>query len=260
MRLIVILCLFYLVILNGQSVNDLYKQSMEAYKNKDYTTFRELNQKALKLHPSQPTILYNLTVSHALTGDLDKATNVLKRLLSWNASLDYTKDENLKTVYSDSIRNQEVELVKKQYQKTHVSSSLFREFTNSVHLEDMVKAGSLLFFTDVHTGNIYKYDSKTDVLMTLCNLPLAAMAIDVDKDGESLWVSTARLPNFSKELKLQMKPAIYKIAINSGKFLDSTMLPEKTVRGSMVLGKNGFYMPLIHLNRKFSRSIQMIAE
>ncbi|XLS28562.1 hypothetical protein ACJD0Z_15345 [Flavobacteriaceae bacterium M23B6Z8] len=239
-QIAVLLSLFFATMLTAQSLNDLYKESVAAYTNKDYQTFKELNQKALKLHPSQPTLLYNLAVAEVLTGNTEKATGLLKKLISWNASLDYTRDEDLKRLWLDTVITKEIELRREQYLKKQIRSSIFKEFANSMHLEDMVKIDSLFFFTDVHSGTVLQFDAKEQILRELDTLPLSAMAIETGIDGNSVWVATARLPNFKNKTNPQASPTVYKLAINSGKRLDSVLLPRKAIVGSMVFGKDGF--------------------
>ncbi|WP_340203436.1 hypothetical protein [Ascidiimonas sp. W6] len=230
--------MFFLLGIKGQNLEYLYKESLKAYEAKDYQKFKDLNLKAIELNPSQPTFLYNLAVGYALTDEEEEAMIILKRLLTWNAALKYQEDKNLNALLSDDDYSNILSSERDKYKALTVSSNSFGSFSDSFHLEDLVKIGSRFFFTDVHSGNVYQYDSKLNKTTLLVQMPLSALGIIKGDKSNEVWISTAKLAQFKNKNQSPPRPFICKVNVDSGAIVDKIALPQETIVGSMVLGEN----------------------
>ncbi|PKV50540.1 hypothetical protein ATE84_2598 [Aquimarina sp. MAR_2010_214] len=221
-----------------QSLNELYKKSIEAYKSKDYKTFEKLNLEALKLHPSQPTILFNLAASYVLNRKNEKAFEVLSALQSWNAELKF-EDEDFKHLLEEKKFINELQKKASFFSAQKESSSILFEISNKYHIEDVVVIEDIAYLTDIRNGVIITYNLKTKKSEELLSLAGAAFAIIKGVDKNFIWVSSSMFPNYSKYDKEQNNKAfVYKINIKNRNIVTKIEIPEEAVIGSMVLAKN----------------------
>ncbi|WP_025664907.1 YncE family protein [Aquimarina megaterium] len=235
-----ILIILLLVTLTGytQSINELYKKSIEAYKNKNFEAFEKLNLEALELHPSQPTILFNLAASYALNSKNKQAFELLSTLLSWNAELKL-EDKDFKSLLEEKKFANDLKKKASFFSTQKESSSTFFEISNKYHVEDVAVIDSMAYLTDVRNGFIIKYNLKTKESEELLSIAGAAFAIINGVDKNSIWVSSSMFPNYSKYDKEQNnKSLVYKIDTQNGSIMTKIEIPEEAVIGSMVLAKN----------------------
>jgi hypothetical protein len=152
------LMLFYLMFVvlgvKGQTLNSLYKESLKAYEKKDYEKFKQLSNRALELNPSQPAILLNMAIGCTLTGENSQAEEILDRLITWNTQLKYRENKDLKSLLADNSVLEKLEETRSKYNTLLVKSKLVARFSDTMHLEDIEKIGSVFYFTDVHNGSV----------------------------------------------------------------------------------------------------------
>jgi hypothetical protein len=238
------LMLFYLMFVvlgvKGQTLNSLYKESLKAYEKKDYEKFKQLSNRALELNPSQPAILLNMAIGCTLTGENSQAEEILDRLITWNTQLKYRENKDLKSLLADNSVLEKLEETRTKYNTLLVKSKLVARFSDTMHLEDIEKIGSVFYFTDVHNGSVVAYDQNSGKTRILATLPLSAMAMAEGITNKTLWVSTAVLSQFKKKNTPKTRPVLYEIDIETGSLLDSIMLPGKAILGSMVKGEDNF--------------------
>jgi hypothetical protein len=238
------LMLFYLMFVvlgvKGQTLNSLYKESLKAYEKKDYEKFKQLSNRALELNPSQPAILLNMAIGCTLTGENSQAEEILDRLITWNTQLKYRENKDLKSLLADNSVLEKLEETRSKYNTLLVKSKLVARFSDTMHLEDIEKIGSVFYFTDVHNGSVVAYDQNSGKTRILATLPLSAMAMAEGIPNKTLWVSTAVLCQFKKKNTPKTRPVLYEIDIETGSLLDSIMLPGKAILGSMVKGEDNF--------------------
>ena len=63
----------------SQSLNALYKSSIEAYEKGDFAQFKNLNLQAYSIHPSHPTVLYNTALAYDHLEQIDSCIFFLKK-------------------------------------------------------------------------------------------------------------------------------------------------------------------------------------
>ncbi|WP_438422920.1 hypothetical protein [Aquimarina macrocephali] len=221
-----------------QSLNELYKKSVEAYKNKNYEAFEKLNLEALELHPSQPTILFNLAASYALNSKNKQSFELLSTLLSWNAKLKF-EDEDFKNLLEEEKFTNDLKKKASFFSTQKESSSVFFEVPGKYHIEDIVVIEDIAYLTDVRNGLVITYNLKTKKSKEFLSLAGSAFAIIKGVDKNSIWVSSSMFPNYSKYDKEQNnKSFVYKINTKNGNVIAKIEIPEEAVIGSMVLAKN----------------------
>jgi len=224
----------------AQDLNSLYKQSMEAYKNKDFQKFKALNQEALTIHPSQPTILYNLAASYSLMGDTQSAKSTLQQLLSWNALVEFEKDADFEAMLQESDFLKELQEASKTFQTPKTTSEAYAEIHGQYHIEDLVQTGKTLYMTDIREGRLVAYNLKTKQSEVLLKLPGALLAIVSDTFQKSVWVSMAALPQFQgASTGKEQKAGLVAFDIIKKEIVSEIILPDKAVVGSMVMNQNG---------------------
>lgn len=226
----------------GQTLKELHSQSVAAHKAKDYPEFQRLNLEALKIHPSHPSILYNLAVSQALNGELETSYTTLVNLLSWKSDLEFESDADLSVLVKDKKWEARLKNKKNLFSKTKSSSTPIAVLEKKYHLEDVLKIEHNLYLTDVRHGFLLEYDVKKQIAKELMRLPGAAMAIIQSRSNDHIWVSSSMMSNyidFKKEEEHQS--FLYKINVRTSTITAKIPIPNKSVVGSMVLLGNTLY-------------------
>ena len=231
--------MFFVIGLKSQNLNVFYNQSLEAYAKKDYQKYIALSLEALKINPTQPTILQNLASGYALTNEKEAAAEILNRLLTWNTQINYRGNTDLKALLADANYMGMLDETKSKYNTLAIGSMAYANLSGTFHLEDLVKAGPFFFFTDVHSGNVYRYSINGKKASKFITLPLSAMAVTEGVENTTIWVSSAVVPQYIKGTVANVSPMLYEINIATGQVLNSILLPKEAVVGSMVKAENG---------------------
>lgn len=232
---LILLCSFSF----GQDLNSIYKESMEAHSNQDYGKFVALNKEALKLHPSQPTILYNLAAGYSLTNSLQDTYQILRNLLSWNNTIGYKKDTDFNNLLSSDKYSGTLDSLVKSYGRAIRTGKEYALFIGKRHLEDLIVLDSLLFATDVYYGELISYNIKNKKVEVIKEFDLPVLAIASNSDPESIWVSTAKISQSKKKGGQSSAPEIIEIDALKGKVKSRIPLENDVVAGSMTFDKQG---------------------
>ena len=224
----------------AQSLSELYTKSVEAYNEQNYPEFEKLNLEALKIHPSQPTLLLNLAASYALNKKKEKAVKALSYLLSWNADLNLQEEEDFEDLLADVAVSDEINGKKIWYLAKKESGSVYFDLPNKYHIEDLVMVNNMVYLTDVRNGALVSYDLDSKQIDELMTLPGAALAVVEAKIQNCIWVSVSVLGNYNNYVKEQNnKTHIYKIDVKKKKITATIDIPLAAVIGSMTLADNG---------------------
>jgi sugar lactone lactonase YvrE len=81
----------------------LTARAIEAYREEDFTTFRDLLGQAMELRPPHPTLVYNLAAAHARTGDPDRALGLLDRAAVMGLAIDPGDDPDFGGIDPDRL-------------------------------------------------------------------------------------------------------------------------------------------------------------
>nr|WP_321232741.1 hypothetical protein [uncultured Psychroserpens sp.] len=228
--------------LSSQSLNDLYKKSMESYKNNEFEAFRDYSLEALNIHPSQPTLLYNLGLSYALLKNYNASFEQFSYLLSWNANLKLNENEELSDFLDSSDYREDFKSKRELFLKQSIKSELFLSLSKKSHIEDFVINGDYFYYTDLHNGMVVKYNQKLGFLDSKAYFMSSPMAIAQDSNLQFLWVSTSMIQNY-REFKEHEKnnATLFKLRKKDMHVVNEIEIPNKSIIGSMVTYKSKLY-------------------
>lgn len=239
------LILFFLISFQSfeaQDLKQLYKKSIEAYENKNFVEFREMSAEALKIHPSQPALLYNLALSHHLNQNNAAAFKTLELLLTWNAKLNYISDKDFENFLKDINYAKTLAQKRNELLKSYSKSTLFFETSNKYHIEDFSIDGDYLYTTDLHRGILTKFNKKLNFIEDNIYFKSAPLALVNSEDNTHLFVSTSMLANYkSFDKKKENQTDIFKIRVSDFRIVKQISLREKSIIGSMTQHKGKIY-------------------
>ncbi len=234
-----LLLFLFITFSHSQTLNELYKNSIEAYKKGDYQEFNKLNKKALKLHPSHPTLLYNLAGSYSLLNKTEKAYEILNKLLSWNVKTDFEKDTDFENLLNSKQFFEKLKTNKLNYSESKINSTVFLELPSNDHIEDFVIIDDCIYYTDVHRGEILKHNLKNKSYTRISSCKGSALAIAKDKEDKNIWYSSSTI-KYSKDFNESdlNQSFIYEIQLSDSKINCKIAIPNKSVIGSLVISNN----------------------
>lgn len=227
----------------SQSQRELYNQSIEAYKAKNYPQFLKFTQKLDSIRPLHPTFTYNLSVAYALNNDKEKSVAVLEKLVLMNNKTDFEKDTDFDNIrLSDEF--QKVIQLKTQLNVTVANSEKVISLSEKeLHPESVqyLKKQKLWLASSIRQKKIVSFDFKTGKCSDwFIDTPFSTFAMKADEKGEYLWVATAAMPEmigFTKEM--EGRAEVVKIDIKTRKTVKRFPVEGNHVFGDLVLDKQG---------------------
>lgn len=217
----------------AQSINDLYNASMQARHDGDYQKFKQLNLDILKIHPSQPTILYNTSVAYQKLHLPDSTHYYLEKLISWNTNISL-KDEDFDRSLPNKKYWEDLENLKRDYQKTQISSQKTHVIEGMHHFEDILIFKKDIYLTDILEKSLFKINPKAKTRTIVKEFDQFPIALALNKEKGTIWVS---LGNVLEDREQTNDSFIYEIDLATGQKLTELVLPESTLLGSMVYFK-----------------------
>lgn len=187
----------------SQTYVDYYNESIEAYKSQNYDQFLQSTIKADSLRPNHPVILYNLANAYVLNNDYQKALETLLYRSHFYASDDFIQDEDLEKLKVLDDWNTLLSEVNSRNKYICVCKTVSEFVKPGFHPEGVTfsKSANELYYSDVHTGVIYRSDLGSNSLVPVVDLKefgyWSALGIAIDPLNEKhIWVTTSALPNF----------------------------------------------------------------
>lgn len=228
-------------ILPSQALDSLYKASMAAYNQKDFQSFKNHTEQALSIHPSQPSLLYNLSAAYALNQENEKAVRSLERLISWNAGTEYETDSDFELMLEDNKIRTHLKNLQEKFSSIKETSAIYHTIDDTIHAEDIWFQDNKLYVTDVYNGQLVVVDQKNGQ-KTKIKLAGCGMAITKETDNSFLFVSSSVMPNYKyfDEAK-ENESKIYKINIKTNTIESIIHIPGESVIGSMASYKGNLY-------------------
>ncbi len=227
----------------SQSQRELYNQSTEAYKAKNYSLFLKLTEKLDSIRPLHPTFTYNLASAYALNNEKEKAVSVLEKLVLTNNKVDFEKDADFDNIRQSEAFQKVIQL-KADLDKTVTNSqSVISLSEKDLHPESLqyLKKQKLWLASSIRQKKIVSFDFKTGKCSDwFTDSQFSTFAMKADAKGKYLWVATAAMPEmigFSKEM--EGKAAVLKIDIKTKKIVKRFAVEGGHVFGDLVLDKQG---------------------
>ncbi|RNC84623.1 MAG: hypothetical protein ED557_06490 [Balneola sp.] len=230
----------------AQTVSELYQSSIQAYEEKRFEDFLEYALKADSLRPNHRILLYNVVAGYALTGNSEKAYEVLKSRAQFYAVNDFEEDEDFASLseeYFEELRS----TVNLLNEPIETSEFVFEIKADEFHAEDIVYHEKLerFFLSDVRNGYIYSVGREGEDLRKEFDLKAmgywSALGIAFDPNEENtLWVSSSMMNVFSGYIdSLDGKSVVMSLDIRKNKVLEVFELPGRHVLGEIIFSDSG---------------------
>ncbi|MDZ7647199.1 MAG: hypothetical protein U5K54_08475 [Cytophagales bacterium] len=219
----------------SQSLDSIYNLSMAAYKEKNYKEFERLNIEALQIHPSQPSVLYNLAASYALNNKLASSFNALTELISWKADVIFENDSDFALLMDNPEYKKDLQEMKNVFSAPMEKSKVMALMESTYHLEDILYINNKLIVTDVRNGYVLKYDIGSKNTTKVATLEGSALALTTAAEENCVWVSSSLISNYRGFIKKnENKASLVKINIEKNKIIATIEIPDEAIIGSMI--------------------------
>lgn len=240
---LIVVILLFSTLCYSQSQRELYNQSTEAYKAKNYILFLKITQRLDSLRPSHPTYTYNLAAAYALNNEKEKAVSALGKLLLMNNTVDFEKDADFDNLKNTSEFEKVIQLKSELEKSIKNSEKVISLIEKDLHPEGLIylPKKKIWLASSIRKKKIVVFDFKTGQCsdwFTESNFSVFAMKPDAKE--KYLWVATAAMPEmvgFSKEI--EGKAEVLKIDISTRKIVKRFPMEGNHVFGDLILDKNG---------------------
>ncbi len=231
---------------NGQTVNDYYRASIQAYEENRFDEFLEYAKKADSLRPNHRTLLYNVAAGYALNAKPKEAFLTLKYRIGFYAVNDFEEDQDFKSLSEEQLKELKRDIAILNEPKES-SELVFELNLEGFHAEDVTyhQADDRFFISDVHNGLIVSVGMQGESPREEFDLKelgyWSALGLAFDPNEENiLWVTSSMMNIFSAFVdSLDGKSVVLKFDISNGELLASYELPGKHVLGELVISDTG---------------------
>lgn len=219
----------------------LYNQSMEAYKNKDYSLFLKLGIQLDSIRPMHPTFTYNLASAYSLNGKKQEALSVLKTIVLANNTIAFDEDSDFEPIKGDKRFKELLQL--KATQSVIIENSIQKLSLSEkdLHPEGLLYLDKykLWLSSSIRNKKIVAFDANGKCTDWFIDCSYSVFALKTDRNQKYLWVACSAIPemkNFTKEI--EGKSEILKIEIATQKLVKRYTLEGNHVFGDLVVAKN----------------------
>ncbi|MCS6832870.1 MAG: tetratricopeptide repeat protein, partial [Flammeovirgaceae bacterium] len=192
-----------------QSFEFFYRESKKSFEAKEYKHMLQYLQKADSLMENYPTILYQLAIAYLLNGQEEKACRTLLQLLRQDNSMAIEEDSSFfalrqKSCFSEVLREKEQLLLRiansqvlsyaLPYPDYHPDAIAFSA-KEKTFWTGSIRRRNIGYWNK--KGQFVEYIDETSGLYSI-------LAMKFSKDGKTLWISTAAIPEmrgFRKDLE-----------------------------------------------------------
>lgn len=235
----------YLLLLFGISgfsqTKLLYNQSLEAYKNKDYSLFLKLALQLDSIRPVHPTFTYNLASAYSLNGKKQEAFSVLKTIVLANNTVAFEEDTDFELIKDDKRFKELLQLKLTQSILIENSIQKLSLSEKDLHPEGLLYLSKhkLWLASSIRNKKIIAFDAKGKCADWFTDCSYSVFSIKTDHNQKYLWVACSAIPemkNFTKEM--DGKSEILKIEIATQKIVKRFTVEGNHVFGDLVVAKN----------------------
>ncbi len=242
-RLIIPVLLATVFCSNAQSLRELYQEGISAYEDTNYERFKQRMFSIDSIRPNYPPVVYNLAAGYALTGNNERAIEVLNQYILMDATKDLASDDDFSSLKElpefRKILDQQKLLTRE------IPVDIAHQFPIlSSHSESLTysKSRKSYFIGGVRDGSIWKIkEGETPELWAASGTnSWAVMGIEASKDGKTLWACTSAMDNYA-DLKEEDKGkvSVLKYDLKKGKLLETFTLPANHNFGDMICDSKG---------------------
>ena len=228
---------------HAQTQKEIYQQSVDAYKSKDFATFLKWTKHLDSIRPHHPTFTYNLAAAFALNGKEKEANATLQKVVLMNYTVAFESDDDFKSVaHSDGF--QKVLALKKSQEVTISSSNkVVSLIEKELHPEGLewLSQSSVWLASSIRKRKIVSFDIRTGTCTDwLTDDQLyAVFSMKKDHNEQFLWVATSSIPEMERySSALDGKAAILKIDIKTKKIVERFEIDGNHVFGDVYVTRN----------------------
>jgi len=216
----------------AKKINQVYKEGMKAFHEKDYIAYLDSFKTLDTLRPNHPVILYHLAGAYALNKQKDEAVGCLKKLVVIDANPDIATNRAF-----DFIRgSEEFKTIVKQVESIRKpvshSEKAFIIKEKDLHPEsiayDPVK--KTFYFSSVHKRKIVYIDKQGDIKNFTAPAQGgldAVLGIRIDGKNRILWAASTASPYMTGyNEKDKGRTAVFKYHLDKKKLIKKYVLPE----------------------------------
>lgn len=241
-KYILLLFVFLVSFAANSQLQNLYNQSIDAYKAKDYPLFLTLNRKMDSIQPLNPTVTYNLAAAYSLNKMHDPTIAVMKKMLLMDNTVAFEEDPDFGFIKASEDFQELKELKAAQNKEITNSVEKFSLSEKDLHPEGLLylEKQKIWLASSIRNKKIVSFDQKGICSDWFTDSRYSVFAIKTDPSQKYLWVATSAMPimkGFTPEMHGQNQ--ILKIEIGSRKVIESYSMQGKHVFGDMVVAKNG---------------------
>lgn len=228
---------------HSQSQKEVYQQSVDAYKNKDYAAFLKLTKQLDSVRPYHPTYTYNLASAFAMNGKEKEAIATLQKVVLMNATTAFETDDDFKSIANSEGFQQLLTLKKSQEQTISNSTKVVSLSEKELHPEglEFLSKSNVWLASSIRKRKIVSFDVKTGVCKDWFtdNQFYAVFSMKKDANEQFLWVATSALPEMERFTSdLEGKAAVLKIDIKTKKVVQRFEIAGNHVFGDLYVTKN----------------------
>lgn len=237
-----VLIFITITLAQSQTQKEVYQQSINAYKSKDYATFLKLTQQLDSIRPFHPTYTYNLAAALALNGKEKETITVLQKVVLMNHTIAFETDDDFKSIANSSAFQQVLALKKSQEQTISNSNKLVSLNEKELHPEglEFLSKSNLWLASSIRKRKIVSFDSKSGICSDWFtdDQLFAVFSIKKDSSERFLWVSTSAIPEMERfSADLDGKAAVLKIDIKTKKVIQRFEMEGNHVFGDLYVTK-----------------------
>jgi hypothetical protein len=219
----------------------LYNQSIEAYKNKDYSLFLKLNIQLDSIRPMHPTFTYNLASAYSLNGKKQEAFSVLKTIVLANNTVAFEEDSDFELLKDDKRFKELLQLKLTQSILIENSIQKLSLSEKDLHPEGLLYLSKhkLWLSSSIRDKKIVAFDANGKCIDWFNDCSYSPFSIKTDHNEKYLWVACSAIPemkNFTKEM--DGKSEILKIEIATKRIVKRYTVGGNHVFGDLVVAKN----------------------
>ena len=227
----------------SRTASDYYENAMQAYKQKDYTSFVQNLHKVIAAGTSHPRVFYNLAAGYSLLGKTAEAARWLNKIADAGISYPVEKDPDFAAIKS---KPEFLAIVSRfaQNQTPVVRSTPAFTISDPAFIPEGLAfdpntneffAGSILrqkIAVLNENGNTIDFSSPTDGLRSV-------LGMSVDPKRKLLWVSSANLEDLSAEK--QSFSGIFKYSLSDRRLIKSYLFPSNEAHqvGDVIVNRDG---------------------
>ncbi|MGX7666377.1 hypothetical protein [Flavobacterium pedocola] len=227
----------------SQSQRELYNQSTEAYKAKNYPQFLKLTQKLDSLFPLHPTFTYNLVRGYSLNNEKEKAISCLQKFVLMDSKSDILYEEDFQNIYK-TIEFREIEELKDKLNLRVLNSQKVISLSEKdLHPEGLIylEKQKVWLASSIRKKKIVSFDMKTGQCSDwFTDSNLSVFAMKIDNTENFIWIATGAMREmigFANEMAGESE--ILKIDLTTRKIVKRFPIGGNHIFGDLTIDNQG---------------------